>query len=66
MAYYSKLGVGRRGRPRPILPIVLNEDLKCISSQLIELKACANLEALQTNCKAQKRQEWKKYDRMDH
>ena len=55
MAYYSKPGVGRRGRPRTTLNIVLNEDLlTCIN---VQLRTSADLRALQT--KAQTGEEWR-------
>ena len=42
MAYYSKPGVGKRGRLRTTLPIVLNKDL-CINAKI---KISADFEAL--------------------
>ena len=56
MANYSKPGVGRRGRPQELrtLPIVLNEDLKCINTQI---RTSTDLEALRA--KAQTREEWR-------
>ena len=46
-AYFSQPRVGRRGRPRTTLPIVLNEDLKGTMKDLEFLRA-----------KAKAREEW--------